>query len=119
MPKSWQLKQTKQCKNCPWRKDSDLSQIPDYSEEQHRDLERTIVDNNIDSFNPIAPVAFMACHNGTAISTNLECTGWLHNQLTGHNLGLRIRLRSCTNLRELEVVGEQFDTFEETLPENR
>jgi hypothetical protein len=117
MPEPWSLKQVKQCKNCPWRKDSDISEIPGYNEDYHRDLSATIVDDGILDLD--RPVVFMGCHNSIAANKDLECVGWLNNQREGNNIGLRLRLRSCANYSELEVVGEQFRTFEQTLPENR
>ncbi len=110
--KSWNLAQTKQCANCPWRVNSDLSKIPGYDRRQHHDLKQTIVDDGI--LNPNGAVRFMGCHNSTD-GNDLECIGWLNNQRNSNNLGLRMMMMRCRNVREIEVVGEQHLTFEETL----
>jgi hypothetical protein len=110
--KSWNLAQTKQCKGCPWRKDSDLSKIPGYDRAQHHDLAQTIVDDGI--LDPSRPVRFMGCHNSTG-DNDLECIGWLRNQLSSNNIGLRLMMIGCANRKAIETFGEQCLTFEETL----
>lgn len=109
---SWKLKQTVQCQGCPWRVDSDLSTIPGYDRRQHRDLAQTIVDDGILDLS--RPVRFMACHNSSD-GNDFECIGWLRNQLNSNNIGLRLMMIGCVNSGEIEVVGEQHLTFEETL----
>jgi hypothetical protein len=109
---SWKLKQTVQCKGCPWKVDSDLSKIPGYDRTQHYDLAQTIVDDGI--LDPSRPVRFMGCHNSTD-GNDLECIGWIRNQLSSNNIGLRLLMISCENRGEIEVFGEQHLTFEETL----
>ena len=42
----WQLKQTKQCKTCPWRKDTTAKNIPSYCPELHKDLQDTIANES-------------------------------------------------------------------------
>jgi hypothetical protein len=102
---------TKQCRNCPWRKDSDLSKITGYSRDQHYGLESTIAKEG--DFN-IAKLKIMACHESTE-STPEHCIGWVHNQLgVGNNIGLRIAM-ARGDFTDIEVFGEQFKTFEETL----
>jgi hypothetical protein len=110
--KTWNLAQTKQCRNCPWRVDSDFSKIPGYDRQQHLDLAQTIVDDG--SLDPSRPVKFMGCHNSTE-GNDLECIGWLNNQRNSNNLGLRLMMMRCRNVGEIEVVGEQHLIFEETL----
>ena len=110
--KSWSLAQIKQCDNCPWKVDSDLSTIPGYSRTQHQELAQTIVDDSVLDLN--RPVKFMACHNSTD-DIDLECIGWLHNQRKANNLGLRWMMMSCENAAEIEVLGAQHSTFEQTL----
>lgn len=45
------------------------------------------------------------------------CVGWLMNQLgPGNNIPLRIRMRGCENIGEVELDGEQHETFEATIP---
>jgi hypothetical protein len=109
---AWTLKQTKQCANCPWKVGSDLSAIPGYSRQQHKDLKSTIaVDTGL------AATATMACHNsGEGHGGMIHCIGWLSNQLgPGNNIPLRIQATRCTNIGEIRVVGPQYDTFEDTL----
>lgn len=110
--KPWNLAQTKQCKNCPWKVDSDLSKIPGYSRTQHYDLAQTIVDDGI--LDPSRPVRLMACHNSTD-DNDLECIGWLNNQRNSNNLGLRLMMMRCRNVGDIQVTGKQHLTFEDTL----
>lgn len=45
------------------------------------------------------------------------CVGWLHNQLgTGNNLYLRVIMKDCENINDLQVIGEQHETFNDTIP---
>ncbi len=112
---SWKLNRTKQCKKCPWRKDSDPRQIPnDYCETKHRNLKQTIADpeNPLDSLIPNKLFA-MACHE----TDSDYCIGWLNNQLgVGNNIGLRLKMLSCENAADIQISGEQHETFEATLP---
>lgn len=117
MPKQWNLKQTVQCVNCPWRKDSDPSNILNYDEQQHEDLISTIVDDDI--YDPYRPLKFMACHNSTDTGTDLECVGWLYNQMGCNNIALRIRMLACGNIEDIKTHGKQFKNFQRTLPRNR
>jgi Family of unknown function (DUF6283) len=113
--KTWKLKNPKQCKNCPWRTDHDKSQIPAYSKKQHKKLKRTIAKQDNLSCVFSGTNNYMACHESTE-SDNRHCIGWLVNQAgKGNNIGLRIELMSCENTKNIEVFGEQFKTFEETL----
>jgi len=46
-----------------------------------------------------------------------HCVGWLMNQLgPGNNIPLRLSVLSCENLKQVRLVGEQHETFEDTLP---
>lgn len=110
--KTWNLTQTKQCRHCPWRKDSDLSKIPGYDRQQHHNLAQTIEDDGI--LDPDRSVRVMACHNSSD-GNDFECIGWLRNQLNSNNIGLRMLMIGCANSGKIEVVGEQYSTFEETL----
>lgn len=109
------LARTKQCKKCPWKVSTNPHDIPDgYCEIKHANLKDTIAQPG--SLN-LGVMKVMACHhsNGT---DEMYCVGWLHNQLgVGNNIGLRIRMLKCENLRDLKVYGEQHQTFEETLPD--
>jgi len=111
--KQWKLKRTKQCQKCPWRVDTNPFDIPGYSEAQHYALECTIASRSLNLLSEQRPV--MTCHE----TKNAHCIGWLMNQLTvGNNIPLRIQMMSCENRDEIKLVGEQYQTFEETLPKN-
>ena len=104
------LKRTIQCAKCPWRKDADPHSIPNgYSEEKHRRLKSTIAEPGILRLDGRA----MACHE----DHDSHCIGWLVNQIgPGNNIGLRIQMLHCDNLKEVRTIGEQHETFEGTLP---
>jgi len=108
---TWKLKRTQQCVKCPWRVDTDPHEIPNgYSEEKHRALKSTIADESMGLF---GNTSVMACHE----THDAHCIGWLVNQVgPGNNIGLRIRMMSCENARNIKLRGEQHETFEETLP---
>jgi hypothetical protein len=110
--KTWSLNQTKQCANCSWKIGSSLPDIPGYDYQLHRQLAHTIVDDG--TYDSDRPVRFMASHKSHS-EQHLECIGWLNNQRNSNNLGLRLMMLSCSNTREIEVFGEQYLTFEETL----
>ena len=109
---SWKLKRTRQCEKCPWRIDVDPHDIPDgYCETKHRGLEKTIA--NEASFFSNGTLRVMACHE----TDEAHCIGWLMNQLgPGNNLSMRMRMSSCENSKDIKLVGEQHETFEDTLP---
>lgn len=111
------LKRTKQCAKCPWRKDVNPHDIPNgYCPTKHAALASTIAKQ--DTLNLIAALTggelhIMACHE----THDAHCVGWLVNQLgPGNNIGLRISMRDCENLDRVKTVGEQHETFKETLP---
>src|SRR4051812_42681889 len=111
---AWTLKRTTQCAKCPWRKTTNPRDIPNgYSEEKHRALKKTIAEPGaIHAIFSNEPKRAMACHEDDAA----HCIGWLMNQLgPGNNIGLRLSVRSCTNIRLAKVVGEQHETFADTL----
>lgn len=57
----------------------------------------------------------MACHE-SKVGKEAHCIGWLMNQLgPGSNIGLRIEMLGY-DLSNVELVGEQHDCFEDTLP---
>ena len=110
----WKLKRTKQCDKCPFRKDVDPFDIPDgYCPDKHAALRATIAEEG-DYSSIFAPVQrVMACHE----TDDAHCVGWLYNQLgDGNNIGLRIQMMSCENAKNIKVIGEQHETFEDTLP---
>ena len=107
---SWRLKRTAQCKKCPWIVGIDPHTIPNgYSEEKHAALSCTIAEPGSLRYNGKA----MACHE----THNAHCIGWIVNQTgPGNNLGLRIRMLTCENARNIRVRGEQHERFLDTLP---
>lgn len=55
----------------------------------------------------------MACHE----TDDAHCVGWVNHQLgVGHNIALRLRMDSCSNIDMLRLRGEQHASFEATLP---
>lgn len=100
-----------QCSKCPWKVTTDPRDIPNgYDEGKHRALGGTIR-SGLESIGGALRV--MVCHE----TDTLPCVGWLAHQLgPGNNIGLRIaasRGQVPTNFR---LVGEQHETFEDTLP---
>ena len=107
------LTQTKQCKNCPWKKSVTVADIPNYCVKTHEALRETIADEtgNVSQIQ-CKNITVMTCHK----SIRSPCVGWLHNQLgRGSNVPLRIQMMSYSNAKEIEVDGKQKDTFDETL----
>jgi hypothetical protein len=97
------LRQTKQCANCPWKVNSDTSKIPGYDRELHQQLSGTIAELGIIEIGDT--LRMMACHNSTE-GDDLECVGWLHNQLgTGNNIGLRMLMFGYSNAKDIKVFG--------------
>ena len=113
MSEKWKLKRTAQCAKCPWRKDVDPHGIPNgYCETKHRGLASTIAKPG-DVGGAFGTLNVMACHE----TDDAHCIGWLANQLgPGNNIGLRLRMMTCENARKIRLVGEQHETFEDTLP---
>lgn len=109
---TWKLKRTKQCAKCPWRKDVDPRTIPNgYSVEKHKALKSTIAHGG----SHLEFTANMACHE----TDNAHCLGWLMNQLgPGNNIGLRLQVRSCENIGQVRLIGDQHERFEDTLPDD-
>ena len=113
MSETFQIPRTKQCAKCPWRVSTNPNDIPDgYCQTKHADLSKTISSGIESLSNPYV----MACHHSDG-DDKMFCVGWLHNQLgSGNNIGLRMKMRNCSNLSELKVYGAQHETFEQTLP---
>lgn len=110
--KKFRLARTTQCKQCPWRKDAELSKIPGYERDAHQKLgTSTIAEPGC--FGCVTKA--MACHESPP-GAEQHCVGWLMNQLgPGNNIGLRMWMRLCENSKELRTIGPQYGTFEETL----
>lgn len=106
------LKHTTQCAKCPWRKDVNPHDIPDgYSVDKHKALKSTI-SSGLSSM--AGQLRIMACHE----TGDTHCIGWLMHQLgPGNNIGLRLAMRKCENLGEVQLCGDQHQRFEDTLPE--
>jgi hypothetical protein len=112
-----QLTQTKQCANCPWKVDRDLSKITGYNRDNHQDLNGTIANPDIDISEVIhqvtTPMRLMGCHYSTD-DLQLPCIGWIYNQLRNNNLALRMALIRSRQVKKLEIDGPQRVTFAET-----
>lgn len=114
MSNKFKLKRTKQCAKCPWKVSTNPHDIPDgYCELKHKNLKKTIAKEgeiNLGAMN------VMACHHSDG-NDQMYCVGWLNHQLgVGNNIGLRIKMMSCENIRDIKTYGEQHETFENTLP---
>lgn len=114
MTETWRLKRTRQCDKCPWRKDADPYDIPNYSAPQHAALASTIAEHG--SLSSSGRV--MSCHEHSS-GDGVYCVGWLAHQLgQGNNIPLRMHMSSCENAGSIRLIGEQHETFEETLPDD-
>lgn len=104
----------RQCEKCPWRVDVNPHDIPNgYCEVKHANLESTIATPG--SLN-LGTLRIMACHESKP-GKEIACIGWLANQLgPGNNIGLRIAAIRDRALTDFELVGEQHETFKDTLP---
>lgn len=103
-----------QCAKCPWRKDVDPHDIPNgYCEKKHAGLAKTIA-------NPgdlRGSGSMMACHE-TPPGKEKPCVGWLVHQLgPGNNIGLRMQVIYGRIDARVRTIGEQHETFEDTLPD--
>jgi len=112
--KNWELKQTKQCKKCPWKVSTNPMDIPNgYSVERHEALKSAIADPNKNY--GLGSLNIMACHE----TDDAHCIGWLYNQLgRGNNIALRLRMMTCSNFQDTRTVGKQHHYFEQTLPDS-
>jgi hypothetical protein len=112
----WRLKRTKQCRKCPWLIGVNPRDIPNgYCEIKHDQLRSTIADPT-DTMGQLGKTSLhvMACHE----TDSAHCLGWLVNQLgPGNNIGLRIKMLTCENRDKIELRGEQYQHFKDTLPE--
>lgn len=113
----WKLKRVKQCVKCPWKTSTDPNEIPHgYSEQLHRNLAGTIAQpGGVPSLS--GPLRIMGCHEHPP-GADAHCVGWLMHQLgPGNNILLRMSIRDCDNIEDVELDGPQHDRFEDTLPE--
>lgn len=114
---NFNLKRTKQCAKCPWKKSTNPYDIPDgYELEKHKNLSCTISKEGDLSSLGKNTMHVMACHHSKE-GNEEHCIGWVHNQLgPGNNIMLRLQMRNCDNIQDLKVYGPQHDKFEDTLP---
>lgn len=103
----------KQCSKCPWKIDTDPYDIPQgYSEDKHHALSVTVAEPGIfpDSKEPLR---IMCCHE----TLDKPCVGWLVQQLgPGNNLMLRLKVGLGKIDGNVETVGKQHETLEDTFP---
>lgn len=104
----------RQCAKCPWKVGVDPHEIPgEYCETMHRALKSTIAEPGALR---LGGLHLMACHE-TAGRRVMPCVGWLMHQLgEGNNLGLRLAVMGGRVDANVETVGPQRATFEDTLP---
>ena len=114
---TFKLKRIRQCAKCPWKVSTDPHEIPNgYGEDLHCALAGTIArpGDVAAAFN--GETHAMACHE-SPIGDEAHCVGWLMNQLgPGNNIGLRLQMMRCENIRHVQLDGPQHETFEDTLP---
>lgn len=108
----------KQCKACPWKKSVKPNKdIPNnYCATKHANLKNTIArPGDLEGIG--STVRVMACHE-SEVGDESPCVGWVYNQLgTGNNIALRMLARDG-RYAGLKIVGEQHETFEDTLSNN-
>lgn len=112
-------KTQRQCAKCPWKKSTDPRDIPNgYCETKHRNLKSTIARPGDLSSVFSGTLRAMACHDSMP-GKEIPCVGWVANQIgPGNNIALRLRVMSGS-IRVPETVGEQHETFEDTLPRRK
>lgn len=105
----------RQCAKCPWKVSTDPFDIPDgYDPAKHRALSGTIAEPGTCRIG--GGMRVMACHE-TPVGEELPYVGWLAHQLgPGNNIALRFAVIAGRIDGNVETVGEQHETFEETLP---
>lgn len=117
MDRKWRLSHTKQCSNCPFRKDCDPYSIPNYTLENHLKLLENCNFDDISVEEQLAQmgngIKIMSCH----YHSESYCIGWIHNQLK-NNIPLRMHLLDCENALDIAIEGEQHENFIDTLPKD-
>lgn len=103
----------KQCVKCPWKVSTNPHDIPNgYDPKKHANLKDTIADGSAG----FGKFKLMACHE-SPVGREKPCVGWLANQLgPGNNLSLRLAVCVGQVDANFELVGEQHERFEDTLP---
>lgn len=108
-PSQFRIK--KQCPDCPWKKSTELGKFK---------LERYL---NLESSVRQGFGGLFACH-ATPCKGEAACVGWAHNQVREDGAGPQnfyLRLALSQQLicpEDLEVEGEQYDSFEEMVGAN-
>lgn len=111
--KGMHLSHTTQCKTCPWRVEASLEDIPRYSRAQLEDLEESCNQSGISSLSSHA----MMCHHAKSNEFR-PCLGWLVYAIgPGQNFGARMIANNIKNLGDVQLLGEQHETFQDTLRE--
>jgi len=97
----------------------DPHDIPNgYCEVKHANLKSTIAEPG-DISRLGKSLHLMACHESNAPGQERECVGWVSNQLgPGNNIALRMAALDG-RYKKLKLVGEQHETFEDTLPRKK
>jgi hypothetical protein len=110
-----QLKRTRQCAKCPWKKSTNPRDIPNgYDEKKHEHLRGTIA-NDVSRHRLEPTIRVMACHE-SPVGDEAHCIGWLMNQLgPGNNIMLRL-LMTKYDLSDVQLDGPQHKCFDDTLP---
>ena len=104
----------RQCATCPWR----ISTVPDrdipnYDPELHVGLRAKTIRSGLGSLTSCGRQ--MACHYSKP-GEEFACAGWIHNQVgPGNNISVRMAV-AYGQLPVPEVVGDQHETFDDTLP---
>lgn len=111
------MSRLKQCKACPWKK----STVPDkdipggYCPTKHEHLSNTIAVPGDISRLAQPYIRMMACHEYSG-GEEQPCVGWINHQLgRGNNIVLRLLARDG-RFKDIQLDGEQHETFEDTLP---
>lgn len=105
----------KQCTHCPWKKTTNPHRdIPRYKEDMHDALRSTIATEQV--YETTRGLRLMACHESPP-GDEVPCVGWLVNQATNNNIGLRLLLlRERNNIKEkFDTEGEQHENLEDTI----
>lgn len=106
----------KQCKKCPWKKSTNPKDIPNgYCQAAHASLKGTIAEPGRLLIG--GELRIMACHE-SPVGKELPCVGWLVHQLgPGNNIPLRFAALVTKDIdADVKTVGDQHETFEDTLP---
>lgn len=112
------MKPRKQCAKCPWKTSTDPFDIPNgYCPLKHGDLKSTIAEPGSLAGLTSNERLMMACHETGGNTLQLPCVGWLAHQLgEGNNIAIRMAVIHKQVDGNIETVGPQHKTLEDTLP---